>query len=156
MRRRVERWGVEMPRRHLARSQAHPTHVLIERFCVGGRLRNARTGHTVTPHEAMVVAALGMPSPSYMSPARMAVPAHRSPRMGELVVMVGWVSGQEEDHVIAVAKGHELQAPKLDHCGQWKWTLGVSHPEEWRESDAGTQRSPTWCANCRCSDPEGP
>jgi hypothetical protein len=34
--------------------------------------------------------------------------------------------------------------------------LGVSHPEEWREGDAGMQRSPTWRANCRCLDPGGP
>jgi hypothetical protein len=56
--------------------------------------------------------------------------------------VVGWVSGREEDHVVVVAKGHELQTPKPDLHGQRKWTFGVSHSEEWRESDAGTQRSP--------------
>jgi hypothetical protein len=56
------------------------------------------------------------------------------------MVAVGWVPGREEDHVVAVAKGHELQAPKPDHRGQRKWTFGVSHPEEWRENDVGTQR----------------
>jgi hypothetical protein len=71
---------------------------------VGVWLRGARTGHTVTLHEVMVVATLGMPSPSYTSPARTAVSAQRSPRLGELMVMVGWVSRQEEDHVVAVAK----------------------------------------------------
>jgi hypothetical protein len=30
------------------------------------------------------------------------------PMLGELVVMVNWVSGWEEDHVIAVTEGHEL------------------------------------------------
>jgi hypothetical protein len=69
--------------------------------------------------------------------------AQRSPRLGELMVTVGWVPGREEDHVIAVAKRHELQAPELDHRGQWKWTFVVSHLEEWRENDIGTQRAPT-------------
>jgi hypothetical protein len=40
----------------------------------------------------------------------------------------------------SVAKRHELQAPKLDHHGQRKWTFGVSHLEKWRENDVGTQR----------------
>jgi hypothetical protein len=83
---------------------------------------------------------LGTPLPSCVSLARTVVPAQRSLGLGELVVTVGWVPRQEKDHVIAVAKGHELQIPKLDHCGQRKWMLGVSHLEEWRESDAGTQR----------------
>jgi hypothetical protein len=52
-----------------------------------------------------------------VSPVRTVVPAHRSPRLGELVVVVGWVPGREEDHVVAVAKGHKLQAPKPDHRG---------------------------------------
>jgi hypothetical protein len=77
-----------------------------------------------------VVAVLGTPSPSCTSPTRMMVPAQRSPRLGELVVMVGWVPGQEKDHVIVIAKGHELQTPKLDHRSQRKWTFGVSHLEK--------------------------
>jgi hypothetical protein len=104
--------------------------VLIERLYIGGWLRSTRTGHTVTLHEVMVVAMLGTPSPSYASPTRMAVPAQCSPRLGEPVVVVGWVSRWEEGHVIAAAKGHELQTPKPDHRGQRKWTFGVSHPEE--------------------------
>jgi hypothetical protein len=62
----------------------------------------------------------------------------RSPRLGELMVAVGWVSGREEDHVVAIAKRHELQALKPNHRGQQKWTFGVSHPEKWRENDVGT------------------
>jgi hypothetical protein len=50
------------------------------------------------------------------------------------------VPGREEDHVVAVAKRHELQAPKPDHRGQWERTFRVSHPEKWRENDVGTQR----------------
>jgi hypothetical protein len=40
------------------------------------------------------------------------------------------VPGREEDHVVAVAKRYELQAPEPDHHGQWKWTFRVIHPEE--------------------------
>jgi hypothetical protein len=45
------------------------------------------------------------------------------------VVVVSWVSGRKEDHVVAIAEGHELQTPKLDHRGQRKLMFGVSHPE---------------------------
>jgi hypothetical protein len=58
------------------------------------------------------------------------IPAQGSPGLGELVVFVSRVSGQEEDHVVAVAKRHELQTPKPDHRGQWEQTFGVSHPEK--------------------------
>jgi hypothetical protein len=62
--------------------------------------------------------ALGTPSPGGMCLMRATVPAQRSPRLRELMVANGWVPGWEEDHVIAVAKRHELQAPKPDHRGQ--------------------------------------
>jgi hypothetical protein len=88
-----------------------------------------------------VVAALGTSSPGCASPARTAVPTYSSPGLGELVIVVSWVP-RRENHVVAVAKGHELQTPEPDHCGQWQWTFGVSHPEEWQESDVGTQRAP--------------
>jgi hypothetical protein len=86
----------------------------------------------------------------------MVVPAQRSPRLGELVVMVSQVPRREEDHVVVVSKGHELQTPKPDHRSQWKWMFGVSHLEKWRESDVGTRRPPTWRANYRCSVSGGP
>jgi hypothetical protein len=66
------------------------------------------------------------------------------------MVAVGWLSGREEHHVIAIAKRHELQAPKPDHRGQRKWTFGVSHPEKWWENDVWHVASPTWRTNCRC------
>jgi hypothetical protein len=66
----------------------------------------------------MTAVALGSPSPGGACLTRTTIPAQRSPRLGELVVAVGQVPGREEDHVVAVAKGHELQAPKLDHRGQ--------------------------------------
>jgi hypothetical protein len=56
------------------------------------------------------------------------------------MVAVGWVPGREEDHVVAMVKRHELQAPKPDHRGQRKWMFGVSHLEKWQENDVGTQR----------------
>jgi hypothetical protein len=87
-----------------------------------------------------MVAVLGLPLPDCTGPTRVMIPVRRSPWLGELVVTVDRVSGQEEDHVIAVAKGHELQALKPDHRGQQKWTFGVSHPEKWWENDVNTQR----------------
>jgi hypothetical protein len=38
-----------------------------------------------------------------------------------------------------VAKRHELQTPKPDHCGQRERVFGVSHLEKWRENGVGTQ-----------------
>jgi hypothetical protein len=145
-----------MPRRHLTLSQAHPTQVLSEEIRVGIRLRGTGSGNTVTPCEAMVVAALGTPSPGCMSPTRAMVPAQRSPWLGELVIAVSWVSGQEEDHVIAIAERHELQAPKPDHRGQRKWTFGVSHPKKWRENDVDTQRPLSGALTVGVQTQEGP
>jgi hypothetical protein len=105
--------------------------VPTEGLCVGIRLRGAGPGHIVNLHEAMVVAALGMLSAGCMSPMRVVVPAQGSPGLGELMVVVSWVPGREEDHVVAVAQGHELQAPKPDHRSERKWMFGVSHPEKW-------------------------
>jgi hypothetical protein len=87
-----------------------------------------------------MVVALGSPSPSGACLTRAMIPTQHSPRLGEFVVTVGRVPRWEEDHVIAVAKRHELQAPKPDHCGQREWTFEVSHLEKWRENDVGTQR----------------
>jgi hypothetical protein len=49
-----------------------------------------------------------MPSLDYTSPAGTVIPTQRSPVLGELIVMVGLVSGWEEDHAIAVTKRYEL------------------------------------------------
>jgi hypothetical protein len=46
------------------------------------------------------------------------IPVQGSPRLGELVVPIDRVPGREEDHVVAMAKRHELQTPKPDHRGQ--------------------------------------
>jgi hypothetical protein len=62
-----------------------------------------------------MMATLVMPSPGRSSPAGTVILAQRFPTLGEFVVMVSWVSGWKEDHVVAVAKRHELQAPKPDH-----------------------------------------
>jgi hypothetical protein len=86
----------------------------------------------------MTAVALGSPSPGGVCITRATISVQGSPRLGELVVTVSRVPGQEEDHVIAVAKGHELQAPKPDHRGQRKWTFRVSHLEKWRENDVNT------------------
>jgi hypothetical protein len=144
-----------MPYRHLTLSQAHPTQVLSEEIRVSVRLRGAGSGNTVTPYKAMMAAVLGLPLPDCTGPTRAMIPVHRSPWLGELVVTVGRVSRQEEDHVIAVAKGHELQALKPDHRGQQKWTFKVSHPEKWRENDVNTQR-PYLACQLSASRPERP
>jgi hypothetical protein len=89
-----------------------------------------------------VVATLGTLLPGCASPARTVVPAHSSPRLGELVVVIGWVPGWEEDHVVAVAKRHEFQTPEPNHSSQRKWTFRVSHLEKWHESDVDTRRTP--------------
>jgi hypothetical protein len=47
---------------------------------------------------------------------------------------------REEDHVVAVAERHELQAPKPYHRSQQERTFWASHLEKWRENDVGTQR----------------
>jgi hypothetical protein len=89
--------------------------------------------------EVMTAVALGLSS-SGGSRLRAMVPVQCSPRLGELVIPVGRVSGREEDHVVAVAKRHELQTPKPDHRGQWERSFGVNHLGKWRENDVDTQR----------------
>jgi hypothetical protein len=103
----------------------------------------------------MTAVALGSPSPGGTRLTRATIPAQRSPRLGELVVTVGRVPGWEEDHVVVMAKRHELQAPKPDHHGQREWTFRVSHPEKWWENEVGMQRAPTWRANGRRLVPRG-
>jgi hypothetical protein len=49
------------------------------------------------------------------------------------MVTVDRVPGRKEDHVVAVAKIHELQAPKPHHRGQREWTFEVSHLEKMAE-----------------------
>jgi hypothetical protein len=83
---------------------------------------------------------LGSSSPGGACLTRATISAQGSPRLRGLVVPVGRVPGREEDHVVAVAKRHEFQAPKPDHRGQREWTFGVSHLEKWRENDVGRQR----------------
>jgi hypothetical protein len=81
----------------------------------------------------------GSPSPGGSCLTRATIPVQRSPRLGELVVRVGQVPRWEEDHVIAVAKRHELQTPKPDHRGQRERAFRDSHPKKWRENGVGTQ-----------------
>jgi hypothetical protein len=123
----VERWD---PCRHLTLSQAHPTQILNEEVRVGIWLRGARSENIITLRKAMTAVVLGSPSPGDACLARATILAQCSPRLGELVVLIGRVPRREEDHVIAVAKRHELQAPKPDHRSQWERTFGVSHPEK--------------------------
>jgi hypothetical protein len=89
----------------------------------------------------------GSLSPGGSCLMRATIPAQRSPGLGELVVHIGRVPGQEEDHVIAVAKRHELQTPKPDHYGQQERAFGVSHLEKCAGKRHWHTTSPTWRAN---------
>jgi hypothetical protein len=110
----------------------------VREIRVGIWLRGTRWGNTITLRKAMTVVTSSSPSPGSSCLIRATIPTQRSPGLGELVVLVGRVPGREEDHVIVVAKRHELQTPKPDHRGQRERTFGVSHPEKWRENDVGT------------------
>ena len=73
------------------------------------------------------------------------------------------MSGGEELHEVTVAGCPELDTPELDHASSWKrirdahgvWVGSARHP--WRSNgkkrENVTPLSPTWRANCRCSDP---
>jgi hypothetical protein len=80
-----------------------------------------------------MTAALGSPSPGGACLTRTTIPAQRFPRLRELVVTVGRVPGREEYHVVAVAKRHELQAPKPP------WPTGVDvRGQPYRKNDGKT------------------
>jgi hypothetical protein len=95
--------------------------------------------HRITRLGMMMMATLDMPPPGCTSPAGTVILAQRSPALGELVVVVSQVSRREEDHVIAVAEGHELQTSEPDHRCKRKWMFGVSYPEKWQENDVDMQ-----------------
>jgi hypothetical protein len=76
-----------------------------------------------------------------------------SSSLGETIVSVRWVSRREEHHVVAEAKGHELEAPEPDHSTKLQRVLRIGHLESWWECGVNTQRAPTWHANCWCFDP---
>jgi len=53
------------------------------------------------------------------------------------------ITRREEDHVVARAKGHELQAPKPHDGVETKWVKTVRHPGfSWRKR-CYTQKAPT-------------
>jgi hypothetical protein len=67
----------------------------------------------------------------------------RAPWLGEMVVSVRWVSMREEHHVIAEAKGHELETLRPDHRAELQRVLRIGHLESWWERGVNTQRAPT-------------
>jgi hypothetical protein len=71
------------------------------------------------------------------------------------VVLIGRVPGREEDHVVAVAKRHEFQTVGTAQRSPRR-AFGVSHPGKMTGKRCWHAASPTWRANCRCSDPGGP
>ena len=92
-------------------------------------------------------------SPTLGSPCMVsrASPMHRLGR-GKLRTRLDVISRWEEDHVIARAKGHELQTPKPHDGVEAKWVKIVQHSGfPWRKR-CDTQKAPTWRANCRRLD----
>ena len=73
----------------------------------------------------LVKKTIGIPPP----PVRSATRTYRSPWLGEVVVIITRGSRWKENHVVAIAKGHEFKTPKPDHRPNTEWTFGISHPE---------------------------
>jgi hypothetical protein len=62
---------------------------------------------------------------------------------------------RKEYHVVAAVEGHELQTPEMKHRPRLKRLLETTHLELDGKLFVNTQQAPTWCANCRRSDPRG-
>jgi hypothetical protein len=59
----------------------------------------------------------------------------------------------EQYHVVAAVEGHELETSEAEHHPGLKRLLKATHLELNGKAFINTQRSPTWCANCRCFGP---
>jgi hypothetical protein len=67
-----------------------------------------------------------------------------------MIVDARWVSRRDKHHVIAKAKGHELETFEPDHRVELQRVLKNGHLESWWECGVNTQRPRTWRANYRC------
>jgi hypothetical protein len=63
---------------------------------------------------------------------------------------------RKEYHVVAAVEGHELETPETEHCPGLERLLETTHLELDGKLFVNTQQAPTWRANCRCFNPEGP
>jgi hypothetical protein len=55
------------------------------------------------------------------------------PRLGETIVGIRGVTRWEEHHVVAEAKGHELETLEPYHRVELQRVLGIGHLEPWWE-----------------------
>jgi hypothetical protein len=79
------------------------------------------------------------------------------PPPGELMAVVVAVAPQRKEyHVVVAVEGHELETPKTEQCPGMKRLLETTHLDFNGKLFVNTQEAPTWRANCRRFDPEGP
>jgi hypothetical protein len=76
------------------------------------------------------------------------------PPQGEPTTIIAVVLRWEEYHVVAAVEGHELEAPKAEHCPGLKRLLKIVHLEL-NGKVLSTRSAPTWRVNCRCFRPGG-
>jgi hypothetical protein len=63
---------------------------------------------------------------------------------------------RKEYHVVAAVEGHELETPETEQRPGLKRLLETTHLELDGKLFVTTQQAPTWRANCRHFNPEGP
>jgi hypothetical protein len=78
------------------------------------------------------------------------------PSGGLMVVVVVVARSRKEYHVVAAVEGHELETPETEQCPGLERLLETTHLELDGKLFVNTQQAPTWRANCRRFDPEGP
>jgi hypothetical protein len=80
-----------------------------------------------------------------------------SPPPGELTTaLVAVALRGEEYHVVAAVEGHEFETPEAEHRPGLKRLLKTTHLELNGKLFVNTQQAPTWHANFRRFNLEGP
>jgi hypothetical protein len=78
------------------------------------------------------------------------------PAGGLTAAIVAIARRRKEYHVVAAVEGHELKTPETEHHLELERLLETTHLELDGKLFVNTQHAPTWRANCRRFDPEGP
>jgi hypothetical protein len=79
------------------------------------------------------------------------------PPVGGLLAATDAVARRgKEYHVAAAVEGHELKTLETEHRPGLERLLETAHLELDEKLFVNTQRAPTWRANCRRFEPEGP
>jgi hypothetical protein len=79
------------------------------------------------------------------------------PPVGGLLAAIATVVRRgKEYHVAAAVEGHELKTLETEHRPGLERLLETAHLELDEKLFVNTQRAPTWRANCRRFEPEGP